>query len=116
MAEQIIEFDLPEKLSTNKIYEGVHWSERKKHKDLFLWSFVGIASKIKPVQSCDLEFEFGFKSKPLDVDNCSYMTKILIDCLRHYRKIPDDTPDFVYSIKISSKKSNKNNVVIKIIG
>lgn len=116
MVEQVVEFELPEKLSTNKIYEGVHWAIRKKHKDLFLWAFVGVASKIKPVDSCDIEFEFGFKSKPLDCDNCSYMTKLLIDCLRHYGKLKDDTPEYVKSIKISSRKADKDKVLIKICG
>ena len=114
MVEQVVEFELPEKLSTNKIYEGVHWTVRKKHKDLFLWCFVGVASKIKPVDNCDLEFEFGFKSKPLDCDNCSYMAKLLIDCLRHFNKITDDTPQYVKSVKISSQKSDKDKVKIKI--
>ena len=114
MAQQVIDFILPAKLSTNNIYAGTHWSVRKKHKDLFLWGFIEVASKIKPVDKCNLEFEFQFRSKPLDCDNCSYMVKLLIDCLRHYGKIKDDTLDYVESIKITSKKSNKNNVLIKI--
>ena len=116
MVEQVVELELPEKLSTNKIYEGVHWAIRKKHKDLFLWAFIGVASKIKPVDNCDIEFEFGFKSKPLDCDNCSYMAKLLIDCLRHYNKLPDDTPEYLKSIKITSRKDSKNRVIIKICG
>lgn len=116
MVEQVVEFDLPLKISTNEIYAGKHWTIRQKHKDLFLWAFVGVASKIKPVDSCELEFEFGFKSKPLDCDNCSYMCKLIIDCLRHYNKLPDDTPEYLKSIKITSKKSNKNNVLLKISG
>lgn len=116
MAEQVVELELPDKLSTNKIYEGVHWATRKKHKDLFLWSFVTVASKIKPVDSCDIEFEFGFKSKPLDCDNCSYSVKLIIDCLRHYGKLKDDTPEYVKSIKISSRKADKDKVLIKICG
>ena len=114
--QQVVELDLPEKLSTNKIYEGVHWAVRKQHKDLFLWAFVGVASKIHPVESCDLEFEFEFTSKPLDCDNCSYMTKLLIDCLRHFNKIKDDTPEYIRSVKITSRKGSKNRVIIKICG
>lgn len=114
MVEQAINFEFPKKISTNTIYSGVHWAIREKHKDLYVWSFLPIANQIKPVAKCDLEFEFEFKSKPLDCDNCSYMTKLIIDCLRHYGKIKDDTPEFVKSIKITSRKSNKNNVLIKI--
>lgn len=109
---QIIEFKLPQKISTNLIYGGVHWTTRAKHKDLFIWAFLEVASKIKPVDNCCLEFEFEFKSKPLDCDNCSYMAKLLIDCLRHYGKIKDDTPDYVKSIKITSRKGKKDSVKI----
>ena len=86
MAKQTIEFTLPKKLSTNNIYEGVHWATRKKHKDLFIWAFIEVASQIKPVDKCDLEFEFEFKSKPLDCDNCSYMVKLLIDIVGRMQK------------------------------
>lgn len=109
-----IELELPKKISTNKIYEGVHWTQRAKDKDLFLWAFLPIVSKIPVIESCDLEFEFEFKSRPLDCDNCSYMTKLLIDCLRHYNKIKDDTPQYIKSIKISSAKGNVDKVKILI--
>lgn len=115
MAEQIVEFKLPQKISTNAIYAGVHWAVRDKHKDLYLWAFLEVASKIKPVNACDLEFQFEFKSKPLDVDNCSYMVKLCIDCLRHYKKIKDDTPQYVKSLKISSTKGKEDKVTI-IVG
>ena len=116
MVEQVIEFELPLKISTNKIYSGVHWSTRQKHKNIYHWDLIAFKSQIKPIKSCDLEFEFNFKSKPLDCDNCGYMAKLIIDTLRYYDKIPDDSPEYVKSIKISSKKSNKNNVLLKIYG
>lgn len=115
MAEQVVEFEFPEKISTNAIYSGVHWSKRQKHKELYLWSFLSVRSQITAVSDCDLEFEFHFRSKPLDCDNCSYMAKLIIDCLRYYGKIKDDTPQFIRSVKISSKKSSQNKVIIKII-
>ena len=40
------------------------------------------------------------------------MAKLLIDCLRHYGKIKDDTPDYVKSIKITSCKGKKDSVKI----
>ena len=116
MAEQVIEFDIPKKISTNTIYSGVHWATRQHHKDLYIKSFFVIARQITAIAECDLEFDFYFKSKPLDVDNCSYMTKLIIDCLRHFGKIRDDTPNYIHSIKISSKKSSKDKVLIKILG
>ena len=109
-----VELELPKKISTNKIYEGVHWAKRAQDKDLFLLAFTTIASKIPEIESCDLTFDYEFKSRPLDCDNCSYMSKLLIDCLRHYNKIKDDTPDYVKSIKITSKKGDVDNVKITI--
>ena len=109
-----VEFLLPKKISTNAIYSGVHWTTRAKHKDMFIWAFIEVASKIPQINSCDIEFNYEFKSRPLDCDNCVYMSKLIIDCLRHYRKIIDDTPDVVRSIKITSQKSSQNKVVIKI--
>lgn len=110
----IVSMKIPKKISTNKIYEGVHWSQRAKDKDLFLWEFLTIAGKIPTINACELTFDYEFKSRPLDCDNCSYMSKLLIDCLRHYNKIKDDTPDYVKSIKITSKKGDEDNVRITI--
>lgn len=109
-----VEFLLPKKISTNKIYSGCHWMQRKKDKDLFVWSFLTIASKTPNFDVCELEFNFYFKSRPYDCDNCSYLAKLLIDCLRHYHKIKDDTPDIVKSIKITSSKGKDDKVIIKI--
>lgn len=116
MVEQVVEFDLPLKISTNEIYAGKHWTIRRDHKNTYLRDLITLKNQIKPVISCDLEFEFNFKSKPLDCDNCGYMAKLIIDTLRYYGKIPDDSPKYIKSIKISSKKSNKNNVLLKISG
>lgn len=109
-----VEFLLPKKISTNKIYSGCHWSVRAKHKDMFVWAFIEVASKIPQMNSCDIEFNYEFKSRPLDCDNCVYMSKLIIDCLRHYNKIKDDTPDVVKSIKITSCKGKDDKVLIKI--
>ena len=116
MAEQVIEFEFPIKISTNAIYSGVHWTKRQKHKEIYLWSFLALKSQITPVYACDLDFTFGFNTKPLDCDNCAYMVKLIIDCLRYYGKIKDDTPEYIRSIKITSKKASKNSVIIKIFG
>ena len=109
-----VEFLLPKKISTNAIYSGVHWTTRAKHKDMFVWAFIEVASKIPQMNTCDIEFNYEFKSRLLDVDNCVYMSKLITDCLRHYRKIKDDTPDIVKSIKITSCKGKEDKVLIKI--
>ena len=112
MEKQIVELDLPIKISTNAFYSGTHWATRKKYKDMFAWAMLPVMGKIKPVDNCCLEFEFEFKTKPLDCDNCGILVKLIIDNLRHYQKIKDDTPEYVKSIKISSKKGKKDSVKI----
>ena len=111
-----IRFELPQKISTNEIYSGKHWMSRKRHKDIFLWAFLDVVGKIPNYESCDIEFDFEFKGRLLDCDNCVYMCKLIIDCLRHYGKIKDDTPDVVRSIKITSSKGEKDAVILKICG
>lgn len=105
-------FFLPEKLTTNKIYTGINWQKRKRHKDLFL-SVPFVAQKIKkfPVK---ITFDFYFKSRILDCTNCSYMAKLMEDCLVNRGIIPDDTPDYVAKIEISSQKGNDDMCIIKI--
>lgn len=110
-----IEVKLPQKISANSIYSGSHWGKRAKAKDIYLWSFLPIASKIPAMESCDLEFDFEFKSRALDCDNCFLMVKLLIDCMRHYNKIKDDTPEIVKSIKVSSRKGTEDKVNILIV-
>lgn len=110
---QVLEVDIPKKLSTNSIYAGIHWSERKKHKDLFLWSMIGM-KKLNYVNKCELEFDFEFKGKPLDASNCSYLVKLCEDCLVHYKIIPDDNYNIVKSIKMTSNKGKQDKVKITI--
>lgn len=110
----VVDLSIPQKISTNTIYSGVHWATRARHKDLFIWGFLPVVKDIPVIESCNLTFEYEFKQRPLDCDNCSYMTKLLIDCLRHYGRLKDDTPNIVKSIKITSKKGNEDKVKILI--
>ena len=115
MEKQIIEFDLPIKVSTNAFYSGTHWASRKKYKDILAWGMLPVIAKILPIKKCFMEFEFEFKSKPLDCDNCGILVKLIIDNLRHHNKIKDDTPDYIESIKITSRKGLKDSVRIIIV-
>ena len=98
------------KISTNKIYAGMHWTKRKKHKDECLWivksQFKGQLTKDKQY---NVEYTFGFKTKPLDASNCSYMAKIVEDII-----FEDDKYNIILSVKYSSVKSTKDNLTIKI--
>ena len=105
-------FYLPDKISTNKIYSGIHWGVRKKHKTLFK-SVPFVASKVKkfPVH---ITFDFYFKKYPLDCSNVSYMAKLIEDTLVLRGVIPDDSPKYVSGITMTSKKGDDDMCLINI--
>ena len=103
-----INFELPIKITTNKIYSGIHWSERKKHKDIFHWAMLKHKKKIQSFKldyPVNLYFDFRFK-RVIDPDNCSYMIKLLIDSLKNILNI-DDTSEYIKWVSMRSAKKNK---------
>lgn len=110
-----IHIPLPEKVSTNAIYAGLHWSKRKKLADLYHASLIEYRNKPINKYPVDVTYIFRFKGRLLDCDNCSYMAKLLKDGLRHWKIIEDDTPEFVQSVTLLSQKGSKDEVEILII-
>ena len=107
-----ISIPLPEKISSNKIYAGQHWSIRKKQADLFhlsLLEFRKIRTRDFPIS---IDFIFRYKGRLLDIDNNFYMVKLLIDALRSNEIIPNDTPEFINEISITTEKGVKDEVDI----
>ena len=106
---------LPEKVSTNTIYAGVHWSVRQKHTVLFqnyLWHLKGkINIKTYPVE---ISYRFTFKRNPLDTTNVSYMAKLLEDALVVHRVIDGDNPSHVAATHVYSEKGPEDAVTIEI--
>ena len=102
--------DLP-KISLNQWYSGSHWSKRKKIKDNYSLLIKSQCKKtFKKDKRYEVEYNFYFKTKPLDASNCVAMVKLIEDVL-----FKDDKYDIVKSIKITSNKSDKNYVGIKVI-
>lgn len=101
---QSVTIPLPYKVSTNAIYTGVHWRVRAKYKDMMRWTLITCISRLKPVKSCKLRFEFSFKQKPLDCSNCSFMAKMIEDCLVEHKIIKNDSPQYVTKIALTSAK------------
>jgi hypothetical protein len=109
-----IQFPLPEKVSTNKIYAGQHWTKRKKLADLYhnsLLPFRKLKAKDYPV---NINYIFTFKSKPLDTTNCSYMVKLIEDGLVKNEILIDDSPEYVSFTGIYSQKGEEDLVEIII--
>jgi len=105
---------LPTKVSLNKIYGGVHWSTRKRHKDEFAEAVWACQPKpytgTFPVQ---ITYYFQFKGRRLDSTNVAYMAKLLEDALIAEGVIPDDAPKFVASTTLIPC-SGDNEVLIEI--
>lgn len=104
---EIILYNLP-KISLNKWYSGNHWSFRKKSKDNYK---ILIKSQLKHVFSKDkkycVEYEFNFRTRPLDASNCVAMVKLIEDVI-----FEDDKYNIVYSLNIKSNKSKEDFVKI----
>jgi hypothetical protein len=110
-----ITIDLPEKVSTNKYYSGMHWTKRNKLKDMYLFE---VKSKIREIQKIDnpvnIEFYFFFKSRALDSSNCSIMGKMIEDSLVKIGILNDDTYKHVRKVSYTSNKGEKDYVDIII--
>lgn len=109
-----MKIELPLKVSTNKIYSGMHWRNRAKHKELMLTACIGMKTMLKYEDMIDLRIDFFFKGKLLDSSNCSYMGKMIEDCLVKYGVLIDDTPKYVRDFTISSNKGQSDYAVISI--
>lgn len=98
-----IVFDNIVKISTNKIYAGIHWRVRKTLKDNYKTLTNKILNTIEPIEGkVDLHFDFYFKGKTLDSSNCSLMAKILEDCMVEKGILKDDRAECVGNFSVKS--------------
>ena len=116
---QQIELPLLWKLSTNKIYNCRHWKLRNDDKNNYHNYYVPIfRMKLNPVvfYPLHIDYVFKFKKTPLDSSNCSYMGKLIEDCLIISNIIKNDNPKHVKTISYTSIKDVNDKVLIKIKG
>lgn len=107
--------DLPEKLSLNLIYAGLHWSKRKEHVDLFYYSMQKARNKIKVTEyPVIITYRFLFKKNPLDSSNCAYLVKLLEDSMVHHKILEDDDMRYVAETRMRPEMGEKDEVIIEI--
>lgn len=107
---KIIINDLP-KISLNKWYSGQHWTKRKKMKDNYKFIINNQhAGQLLKSNQYDVEYNFHFKSRPLDASNCVAMVKLVEDIL-----FEDDKWDIVKSLRITSNKSDEEYLEIIVM-
>ncbi len=98
------------KISLNKWYSGKHWTDRQKTKKIYK---LAVKSQCKRVFKKDCQYTvhylFEFERRPLDASNCIGMIKMIEDII-----FEDDKWDIIDIGSIKSRKSDKNQVTIKI--
>lgn len=105
---------MPEKVSTNKLYAGVHWGKRKKLADLYHMSLLEYRNKNIEAYPVTLSFVFNWKSRALDCTNVAMMAKLLEDALVGMGVLKDDNPQYVQEVSLVSQKGKEDTVDIYI--
>lgn len=116
----MIQFTIPIEMnsnwSLNKIYSGKHWSTRKRDADAvhdaIKWTLMTRNPRPK-VFPCPVEIEIEYDCR-LDIDNCGYMSKLIIDGLKGI-VIKDDTKKYVVSLKQSFWNGGGIRITVKRI-
>jgi len=106
-----------EKVSTNKIYAGMHHYKRTQIKQTYLGWFSQHRNRFpKFTNKVNIIMYFGWKSRSLDSSNCSFMAKMIEDCMVHHGVIKDDTTKYVgvFCLESLPEKALEDNVTIII--
>jgi len=106
---------VPDKVSLNAIYAGVHFRTRSKHKEKYHWAV--LAGKPKPYTGdfpVHCHYHFRVHGTPLDQSNYGYMLKLVEDGLVQAGVLPGDDPKYVASLTITSEKDKADEVDVTI--
>lgn len=109
-----LKLKIPEKISSNSTYAGIHWAKRKKIADIWHKSFLQFKNKYK-VEEYPVGITFIFRlKKQIDIDNLGTMIKLSIDGLKYAKIIEDDTPKHINELHIFQEKGNDEVEIILI--
>lgn len=117
MKRQKITMDIPYKVSTNKIYSSVHWRERKEIADMYHMFILSERGKFEPVEDFPvfIMYRFIFEKNALDSLNLAFMAKMIEDGMVREGILPDDSPKYVTTSILDTKKGDKDQIEIHII-
>lgn len=105
--------------STNSIYAGKHFRERKKDKETIADYFsLSAARKLKPFdRPVNLQFYpvLGKGVRAFDTTNYSYVAKMIEDCMVKYGVLQDDNNKFVKSATINPAIRGKATGMLVVI-
>jgi hypothetical protein len=113
MIRFVIDFKVTGEYGMNKLYSGVHWTIRKRQAD-FIHSLVQTTlhnNKVpKKLYTKPVKVTISYNSR-LDVDNHSYLSKLIIDGLKGYL-IADDTRK--YLVELDQEFWNGEGIQVKV--
>lgn len=113
-----ITIPIPEKVSLNKIYAGVHFRVRSKHKEAYreaVWA--SQPPKWEGSYPVACHYHFRLSGSRLDVSNHAYMVKMVEDGLVANEVLPDDDQKYVAQISVTTeyvKKGEPNEVDVTL--
>lgn len=103
-----ISIPIPEKVSLNKIYAGVHFSQRSEHKNAYYLAVLSAKPKrYEGAFPVHCHYHFRLRGTQLDIVNHSYMVKMGEDALVAAGVLPGDDPKYVGRITITAEKVGK---------
>lgn len=110
-----ITIPIPEKVSLNRIYAGIHFRERSAHKDEYYLSV--LSANPQPYAGpfpAAFHYHFRLHGSKLDISNHAYMLKMVEDALVACGVIPADDQKYVGRITISAERADQDEVDVTI--
>ena len=108
-----MDFKVTSEYGMNKLYSGVHWTVRKRQAD-FIHSLVQTALHINKVPKKlflkPVKVTIYYNSK-LDIDNHSYLSKLIIDGLKGYL-IQDDKRK--YLVELDQQFYDEEGILVEV--
>jgi len=104
----IFTIPIPEKVSLNKIYAGIHFRERMRHKEEYQYAV--LYAKIAPYSGLypiHVHYHFKLRGSRLDIDNHVYMSKMVADALVACGVLAGDEQEYINGITITAEKAPK---------
>src|SRR3990167_4848572 len=112
---------LPQKVSSNAVYAGTHWAVRKRIADDYheaVWIAVKEAGwrkgKLKLTFHVSVVYKFFLPGKQLDISNLGMMCKLIEDGLVREGVLPDDGPEYVKEITLSSGRAKTKVAYVEV--
>lgn len=105
------------KISTNKIYSGMHWAKRNKIKNDYLLLVMSANIKEKYVYLNKLVFNFYLTGRVLDTTNLSFMAKMIEDSFIKLGVLKNDSPAYYNRVELvcNPSKTSEDYCIVEFI-